>query len=307
MSEDRLNQIYSARKRLQDLDSDFLLSRAHNFRNNLKAFVYFCETDPIMKELTSPLKNDQSVDLKKWWDDIFKNGSSMMGGKRYDLPASPDKQASLLYQFVLGIESGKFDFDTFCRSVYGYLIPDMHVSEFCNDITVKLTRFFDDKLEKSIQEATRIAPSRTKIFKLDIVPRYTLKFIETSLYSRKWTEAMRELARSEQAFEDGRTPDCCHNLRKALEIVWNNVYIELEGKEPPISQGSTQDIGPLVKVLRDRNIPEDSTKLVSRIWAYITERDHIEKRSGKAPSENETLYAFQLVFATIYYLLQLLP
>jgi hypothetical protein len=191
-------------------------------------------------------------------------------------------------------------------SVYGYSTPDMNVYDFCNDITVKLTRFFEDRLEKSIQEATRIAPSRTTIFKLDLVLRYTLKFIETSLYSRKWMEALRELTRSEQAFEDGRTPDCCHNLRKGLEIVWNNVYEELEGKKAPILQGSTQDIGVLVRALRDRNVPDDAIKLVSRVWAYIVERDHIEKRSGKAPSEKETLYGFQLVFATIHYLLQLL-
>jgi hypothetical protein len=306
MSEERLDQIYSARKRLNDLESDFFLSRARNFRNNLKAFVYFCETDHIMKEITSPLKNDQSIDVKKWWDDILTNKGSMMSGRSYELPASPDKQASLLYQFVLGIESGRFDFDAFCLSVYGYSTPDMNAYDFCNDITVKLARLLEDRLEKSTHEATKIRPSRTTIFKLELVPRYTLKFIETSLYSRKWIEALRELTRSEQAFEDGRTPDCCHNLRKGLEIVWNNVYEELEGKKAPIPQGSTQDIGVLVEALRDRKVPDDTRGLVTRVWAYIVERDHIEKRSGKAPSDKETLYAYQLVFATIHYLLQLL-
>jgi len=298
MSEDRLNQIHSARRKLSDFELDFLTSRAHNFRNNLKAFVYFCETDPIMNEFTPSLKNDQSVDVEKWWDGIFKN-------RRYELPAIPDKQASLLYQFILGIESGKFGFDAFCQKVFGYSPPDMNVMDFCNDITAKLTRFFEDRLEKSTQEATKIAPSKTTIFKLDLVPRYTLRFIETSLYSRKWTEALRELKRSEQAFEDGRTPDCCHNLRKGLEIVWNEVYEKLEGKKAPISQGSTQDIGVLLKALKGRDLPDDTVGLFTRVWAYIVERDHIEKRSGKAPSDKETLYAFQLAFATIYYLLQL--
>jgi len=148
MSNDRLRQIRLIIKRFYDIQSDLLYSRDHNFENHLRVFVDFCESNPIIKKITSPLKNDQSIDIQKWWDDIFKEGHSMVGDKRYVLPTDINQQASLLYQFIIGIHSDRFDFRKFCWSVYGYSSLDMNVIDFNNDITQKLTRIIKNKLEE---------------------------------------------------------------------------------------------------------------------------------------------------------------
>jgi len=123
------------------------------------------------------------------------------------------------------------------------------------------------------------------------------------LLAHKWTEAQRELQRALKAYEDGRMSDCCHNLRKVLEIAWLRVYEILEKGQAPKKPGTAQDIGPLVNSLKKHGAQDDAVGIVRSVWAYVTERDHIEKRRGSAPAESETILGIQLVFSTLDYLL----
>jgi len=148
MSTNRLRDIRLAKRRFFDLQSDLRNSRFHNFKNHLNAYVEFCETNPVMKEITGPLKENSTIDLQNWWEDIFKTGGSMVGSKQYVLPTDVEIQGSLLYRFILGINEGTFDIITFTVNVYGHKRFDDNIYEFNNDIARKLTRTLNYKLEE---------------------------------------------------------------------------------------------------------------------------------------------------------------
>ena len=130
-------------------------------------------------------------------------------------------------------------------------------------------------------------------------------YVEQKLTSLRWREAWRELDRALEAFEDGRMPDCCNNLRMGLITAWIKVCEKLEGKPMPVQVGKTVDIGPLNKCLKEHGLPDDSIGMIGRTWSYVSDRSHIEKKGGQAPSELEVRYGIQLSFATIEHLLRL--
>jgi hypothetical protein len=130
-------------------------------------------------------------------------------------------------------------------------------------------------------------------------------YVEQKLLSLGWREAWNELDKALEAFENERMPDCCNNLRMGLITIWIKVCESLEGKPIPIGAGKTVDIGPLNKCLREHGLPEDSIGMIGRTWSYVSDRAHIEKRGGQAPSQLEVRYAIQLAFATIEHLLSL--
>lgn len=148
MSGVNITDIRKAKKRFYDLQSDLLTSKQYNFENNLKLFVQFCETDEIMKKVTEPLKNNRQANVKKWWEDLRKTGGSFVGSKRYVMPSDPEEAASLLYQFVLGIDKGDFDFYGFALDVYGFAEMDRDVHAFNDDISRKLLRALNEKLDE---------------------------------------------------------------------------------------------------------------------------------------------------------------
>jgi predicted nucleotide-binding protein len=156
--EPRLVQLRTAKRRFYDIQSDVMNSKFHNFVNNLNAFVEFCETEPVMKEITKPLGENKTVNIKEWYDGIFKTGGSMVGSKRYVLPTNPFQQASILYQFVLGIQVDAFNFFNFTIGVYGTTRHDDAVHEFVNDIFRKLFRYLSQKLDDIEAELVKKSP-----------------------------------------------------------------------------------------------------------------------------------------------------
>jgi hypothetical protein len=130
-------------------------------------------------------------------------------------------------------------------------------------------------------------------------------YIEQKLISLGWRECWRELDKALEAFEDERISDCCNNLRMGLITIWIKVCEKLEGKPIDVQVGKTIDIKLLNKCLKEHGLPEDTVGMLDRTWSYVSERAHIEKRGGQAPSQFEVRYGIQLVFATIEYLLRL--
>jgi predicted nucleotide-binding protein len=147
MSEE-LTIIRKAKKSFYNLQSDLLNSKDHNFGNHLKAFIDFCENDPVLKQVTLELKNKDKTDIKQWWDAFGKSGGSMVGSKRYSLPTDPEQAASLLYKFMSGINNGDFNFLAFTINVYGHRQIDQDVYEFNNDISRKVIRALNQKLDE---------------------------------------------------------------------------------------------------------------------------------------------------------------
>jgi len=153
-----LIQVRTAKQRFYDIQSDLMHSKYHDIENNLNAFVEFCENDTVMRKITQPLIQIKGVDVSKWYEDIFKTGGSMIGSKHYALPPEPQLEASLLYQFVLGIHSGKFDLGAFTISVYGTTKYDDAVYEFVNDIFRRLFRYLSRGLDTLEAELVKKAP-----------------------------------------------------------------------------------------------------------------------------------------------------
>jgi predicted nucleotide-binding protein len=77
-----------------------------------------------------------------------KTGGSMVGSKRYELPSNLDNQAALLYQFFLGIHGEKYDVIDFAINIYGGRRFDSMIRDFNNDITSRLVRILNRKLDE---------------------------------------------------------------------------------------------------------------------------------------------------------------
>jgi len=156
-----IGQLRVVKRRFYDIQSDLMGSKFHDLENNLNAFVEFCEKDPVISEITKPLRENKAVNVQAWYDEIFKTGGSMVGSKRYKLPTDTFQQASILYQFVLGIQSDAFNFLSFTIGVYGTSKYDDSVRAFTSDIVKKLFRYIDQKLDDEEAGLVRKPPAVT--------------------------------------------------------------------------------------------------------------------------------------------------
>jgi predicted nucleotide-binding protein len=162
MSKENLTQIRLVKRRFYDLQMDLLQSKHFNFDNNLKIFVEFCETNPVMKQIIEPLKNNPNTDIKEWWKNLLETGGSFIGSKRYTLPSDPNDETSLLYKFILSLNAGTYDVPNFALNVYGADDQREAYYEFNNDITRKLVRGLIRKLDALEERAKQPSPTETK-------------------------------------------------------------------------------------------------------------------------------------------------
>lgn len=153
---------------------DLLDSKFQNFGNNLKIFIDFCETNDIMKTITEPLKLNSKVNLKDWWEEFSKTGGSFVGSKHYELPVNEEDRTALLYQFLVALNNGVYDFLTFTTGVYGNRRCGDDVTEFNDDITKKLVRGLNNRLDEielkpNIKEPSpKISLNNEKIMEWDL-------------------------------------------------------------------------------------------------------------------------------------------
>ena len=102
-----------------------------------------------MKRITEPLKTNPNTDIKEWWENYLKTGGSFIGSKRYTLPSDPNDETSLLYKFILGLNADEYDVPNFALNVYGADNLREAYYEFNNDVTRKLIRGLNRKLERA--------------------------------------------------------------------------------------------------------------------------------------------------------------
>ena len=131
-----------------------------------------------------------------------------------------------------------------------------------------------------------------------------LEAIVNALTEVRWIDAKEELIKASQALGEKRFSDACNNMRMGLMLLWAKVAERLSGQLVTYNQsGKTVDLTPLVKILRDRGVPEDAVGLISRTWSFLSERTHIEKK-GAQPRLSEAYYGYQLTLAAIEFLLR---
>lgn len=298
---ERLFKMNEAFRRFSEYSDALLASDYTSFGPNLNILIDFCEKDEIVGSIVTPLKLNKNVDINRWYKDFLSTVGSFVGSGRYMLPTNEDDRLSLLYQFFAKINQGEIDLISFCTNAFGDRNLDQMVYHFNKAITNVFVRDLKNKLRVMAREVQRKVP----LVSTGFISPQILEYVSQTLSRYGWDDAWRELGRAQQAYDDGRMPDCCHNLRKGLEILWLKVYEILEKEAAPSKPGTSQDIGPLVNSLRKRGVPDDLIGIIRGVWAYITERDHIEKRGGKAPPELEVILGIQLVFAVVDFLLRL--
>lgn len=129
-------------------------------------------------------------------------------------------------------------------------------------------------------------------------------YIEQKLRALGWKEVLRELDKAFEAFEDGRTGDCCNNLRMGLVTMVVKMYEKIANQRAPTPPGKTPNIRALLKTLEQHGLSIDTGSMITTTWSHVSERAHIEKGGGQPPSEYETRYGLQMTFAAIEFLLR---
>lgn len=290
-----LSKIRETKRRFSDYAADLSNSDAHTFENALNILLGFCESDDVMTMITGPLKENVSVDILKWYEDFSSSGGSFVGSGRFLLPTKEDDRLSLLYQLLLKVRSDEIPFDSFCRHAFGGRNMSETIHRFNDAVSRPLARGLLQKVEALEVEGSQKTPT---------IEGTAYTFVLSKLESLEWKGAKRELDRSLGAFDDGRMADCSNNLRMGLMTILCNIYEALEGKSAPAQPGKTTDISTLARGLGEHGYAEDALGLIRQIWSFVSERAHIDKRSGQPPSEHDVNYGLQITFSAIEYLLR---
>lgn len=134
-------------RKFKDYASDVLNSNFHTFDTRFDIFLNHCEVDPIIKIITSPLK-EMDVGFQQWFDEGQKTGGSFVGSKKFQLPVDEKMRDALLYQFLLKVKSGEISFRSYCSDFFGDSKFDTMIQSFNTAIFYPLVRSVGYKLEE---------------------------------------------------------------------------------------------------------------------------------------------------------------
>jgi len=102
------------------------------FFNNL---IFFCETDEVMRVITSQLKQ---IDIS--YDDWFNQLPQPYGRPELDLPTNETERTALIYKICIKIQKKEIDRFNFCLTLNNSLSPNGTISFFNLNL---LTPFID--------------------------------------------------------------------------------------------------------------------------------------------------------------------
>ena len=134
-------------RKFSDYASDVIQSDFHTFPTRFKIFLHLCETDPVLRIITTQLKATD-VNFQKWWEDSQKTGGSFVGSKQFDLPVEENLRDALMYQLILKFQSGEIQLQSFCMDYFGETNFDEMNRAFISAIFLPLVRSINYKLEE---------------------------------------------------------------------------------------------------------------------------------------------------------------
>jgi hypothetical protein len=160
-------EVERAFRKFKDTYSDLMRARFQSWGGVFTQLMTHCETDPVMRVVTDPLRKNKNVDAEKWHADTLGTVRGMLGSGHFALPPDDDDRTALLYQFFLNIEAGKADVRTFCIRVYGetkyqgmvQIFNDEFVLKFAREVTYRL-----DDVMKDVGNAEVIASEQMTVF-----------------------------------------------------------------------------------------------------------------------------------------------
>jgi hypothetical protein len=134
-------------RKFNDYASDVIHSDYNTFDTRFNIFIHHCETDPIMKIITSQLKQ-MDVNFQQWWSEGHQTMGSMIGSAQFSLPLDETLRDALLYQLLLKIQSGEIKFVTFCMDFFGETNYNLLINSFNRAVFKPLVRSIGYKLEE---------------------------------------------------------------------------------------------------------------------------------------------------------------
>lgn len=162
-------QVEIAVRKFQDRANDVLRSDHRNFGNNFEVFLAHCENDPVMSTITGPLKTStrQETDVAIWHEAFTRTGGSMIGSKRYTVPADDELMLSLFYKFFLALDRDEIKFERFAIDAFGKTRYDEMVWDFNSHFFEKWTREMGyrlDTLKGTLRSGADVGIAQLTIF-----------------------------------------------------------------------------------------------------------------------------------------------
>jgi len=155
-------EIKTSFQKFQDYSSDVLSSNFHDFNARFKIFIHHCESDEIMKIITSQLK-EMNVHFQEWWEKGQKTGGSMVGSKRFDLPLDEGERDALMYQLILKFSTGEINLVQFCLDYFGEDHFDQMIHQFNRAILIPLIRSISHKLREILEAIEEELPEKEDV------------------------------------------------------------------------------------------------------------------------------------------------
>lgn len=149
-------------QKFQDYGSDVLNSDFHDFTARFKIFIHHCESDGIMKIITSQLK-EMDVNFQEWWEKGQKTGGSMVGSKRFDLPLDEGERDALMYQLILKFSTGEINLMQFCVDYFGENQFVQMIRQFNRAILIPLIRSISYKLREILDAIEEELPEKEDV------------------------------------------------------------------------------------------------------------------------------------------------
>ncbi len=134
------------------LASDLMSSDSGTFIENFNHLYEFIEQDGVMHLVTADLRNHPAVNIDKWLADFDASGGSMIGSHSYKLPRDKSVQAATILQLFRKIYDDEVNVLAFALDAYGATQHDECVSKFNENITQKLVRILEQRLETLVNQ-----------------------------------------------------------------------------------------------------------------------------------------------------------
>ncbi len=134
------------------------------------------------------------------------------------------------------------------------------------------------------------------------IPTFSRSFVEKQLKSRKWDGTWLELINAEKAFDEGKTNDCCRDLRTALIHMID--VARLFDNSISFPEGKTPDPKIPKKILETNGLSESSTAFFGYVWTFLSERSHTETTKDNRVDLDDARLGFHFTYPVIEYLLR---
>ncbi len=135
------------------------------------------------------------------------------------------------------------------------------------------------------------------------IPTFSRSFIEKELEKRGWNGTWLELLNAEKAFDEGKTNDCCRDLRTAL-IRHMIEVARLFDNSISFPEGKTPDPKIPKKILETNGLSESTSAFFGYAWTFLSERSHTETTKSNQVDPDEARLGFQLTYPIIEFLLR---